>query len=72
MEELLHEFETGPYEVLNYQVKTTDDGKVVIDLNENDLGRLPVENLETIEQLREALDKAEAYFKEAERRKEEF
>lgn len=71
MSELLHEFETGPYDVLNYQVKT-EDGKVVIEVNHNDLGRLKIENMETVNELREALNKAEAHFAEAQRREEEL
>lgn len=71
MSELLHEFQTGPYDVLNYQVKT-EDGKVVININHSDLGRLTIENMETVNELREALNKAEAHFKEAQRREEEL
>jgi len=70
-EDSLHSFETGPYEMLNYELKTKD-GKVIIEVNNSDLGRLVVEDQETIEELREGLDKAEIFFKEASRRKEEL
>lgn len=71
MSEKLHEFDTGPEEILEYTTKA-ENGKVVIDINENDLGRLTIENKETVEKLREALNKAEEFFIESERKKEEF
>lgn len=71
MSEILHEFKEGPYDVLDFKVKTKD-GKVVIELNDGDLGRLPIENLDTVEELREALDKVEHHLMESERRKEEL
>lgn len=71
MTELLYSFEEGPYELLDFEVKA-DDGNVIIEINGGDLGRLPIENLETVYELREALEKAEAHFKELERRKEEL
>jgi hypothetical protein len=71
MSETIDEFKTGPYEILNYKMKT-DEGKIVIELNENDLGRLPIENMETVEELREALDQAEEFFIEQKRRGEEL
>lgn len=71
MSETLFQFEEGPYEILDYQVKT-HDGKVIIEVNDGDLGRLPIENMETVRQLREALLKVETHFKEVERRGEEL
>jgi hypothetical protein len=71
MTEVLHEFKEGPYDLLNFTVKTKD-GKVIIEVNDGDLGRLPIEDMETVEQLREALMKAEEHFTELERRKEEL
>jgi bifunctional DNA-binding transcriptional regulator/antitoxin component of YhaV-PrlF toxin-antitoxin module len=71
MTEILHEFKQGPYDVLEFTVKT-DDGKALIEINEGDLGRLPIENVETVEELREALEKVEMHLKEMERRKEEL
>lgn len=71
MAETLYEFSEGPYNILNYTVET-DDGKVVIEVNGSDLGRLPIENMETVEQLREALEKVEAHLKERARRQEEL
>lgn len=71
MSETIDEFKTGPYNILDYSMKT-EDGKIVIELNENDLGRLPIENMETVEKLREALDRAEEFFIEQKRRGEEL
>ena len=71
MSEILHEFKEGPYDVLEFKVKTKD-GKAVIEINDGDLGRLPIENLDTVEQLRESLEKVEHHLAEAERRKEEL
>lgn len=71
MTEILHEFKQGPYDVLEFTVKT-DDGRAIIEINDGDLGRLPVENLETVEELREALEKVEMHLKEMERRQEEL
>ncbi|MFB6244923.1 MAG: hypothetical protein ABEJ03_01095 [Candidatus Nanohaloarchaea archaeon] len=71
MTELLHDFETGPYELLEFS--TVFDGqKAVIEINEGDLGRLPIESLETVEKLREALEQVELELKERERRNEEL
>ncbi len=70
-EDSLHSFETGPYEMLNYEMKTKD-GKVIIDVNNGDLGRLVLEDREAVDQLREGLNKAEIFFKENARRKEEL
>ncbi|MFB6191395.1 MAG: hypothetical protein ABEJ07_02055 [Candidatus Nanohaloarchaea archaeon] len=71
MSETLFHFEEGPYEILDYEIKT-HDGKVVIEVNGGDLGRLPIENMETVRQLREALLEVEAHFKEVQRRSEEL
>ncbi|MFB6190791.1 MAG: hypothetical protein ABEJ91_04440 [Candidatus Nanohaloarchaea archaeon] len=71
MSETLFQFEEGPYDILGYEIKTKD-GKVVIEVNDGDLGRLPIENMETVRQLREALLEVEAHFKEVERRSEEL
>jgi len=71
MSEQLDGFERGPYNILNYAA-TMEDGKAIISINDGDLGRLPVEDLKTVEKLRETLDKIEAEMKEAERRKEEL
>lgn len=70
-EEVLYEFKEGPYDVLEFKV-VRKDSKVVIYLNDGDLGRLPIENLHTVERLREALERVEAELKESERRKEEL
>lgn len=67
--EKLHEFKEGPYEVLEYSVEM-EDGKAYIKVNDGDLGRLPIENLETVEQLRESLDQVEAELKKVRRRQE--
>lgn len=71
MSETLYRFEKGPYDILDYHVKE-DDGKAVIELNGNDLGRLPIEDLETVEELRQALDEVEHFLKEKKRREEEL
>jgi bifunctional DNA-binding transcriptional regulator/antitoxin component of YhaV-PrlF toxin-antitoxin module len=71
MTEILHEFKEGPYDVLEFKVKT-DDGRAIITINDGDLGRLPIENLDTVEELREALEKVELHLQEMERRKEEL
>ena len=71
MADKLHEFVTGPEEILEYTTKA-EKGKIIIEINDNDLGRLTIENKETVEKLREALNKAEEFFIESERRQEEF
>lgn len=71
MADTLFQFEQGPYNLLDYTIET-DEGRVVVELNDGDLGRLPIEDLETVEKLREALDHVEAYLKQRERRKEEL
>lgn len=71
MSDTLHRFEEGPYDILDYHVKKDDD-KVVIELNGGDLGRLPIEDLDTIEELRTALEEAEHFLKEKKRREEEL
>lgn len=71
MSDLLYEFKEGPYDILNFTVEA-DEGKVVIEINEGDLGRLPIEDLETVEELREALDRVESHLKQLERRGEEL
>lgn len=71
MSEQLHSFEVGPYEVMKYTTEMKDD-KAVIEVNGGDLGRLPIENMETVEQLREALEKVELELMEKERRGEEL
>lgn len=71
MSESIHSFELGPYRLLEYET-IMKDGKAYIELNQGDLGRLPIEDLQTVEKLREALDKVELEMKESERRKEEL
>jgi|APHM01.1.fsa_nt_gi hypothetical protein len=69
MTEQIHSFSTGPYQVLDYTT-TQEEDKVVVSLNDDDLGRLPIENLETVEKLREALNHAEESIKDMNRSKE--
>lgn len=71
MNEILHEFKQGPYDVLEFTVEEKD-GKAVIEINDGDLGRLPIEDLETVEELRNSLDKVEKVLEEKNRRQEEF
>jgi hypothetical protein len=70
-EELLYDFNGGPYEVLDFKV-VERNGKAVIEVNDGELGRLPVEDLETVEQLRNALDKIETFLEAKKRRKQEL
>lgn len=71
MTETIYEFVEGPYDLLNFTVKA-DEGKAIIEINGGDLGRLPIENLETVQRLREGLEKIEEYLEELERKKEEL
>ncbi len=71
MAETLFDFKQGPYDILEYNIQT-EDGKVIIEVNDGDLGRLPIEDMETVEKLREALDHVEVQFKEWQRRQEEL
>jgi len=71
MTETLYEFKEGPYDVLEFTVKT-DDGKAVVAINDGDLGRLPIEDLDTVEELRNALNEVEEFLEEVERRQEEL
>ena len=71
MSDTIYEFKEGPYDLLNFTVKT-EKGKAVIEINGGDLGRLPIENLETVQRLREGLEKVEEYLEELERKKEEL
>jgi bifunctional DNA-binding transcriptional regulator/antitoxin component of YhaV-PrlF toxin-antitoxin module len=71
MTETLYEFKQGPYDVLEFTVKTKD-GKAVVAINDGDLGRLPIEDLETVEELRNALNEVEEFLEEVERRREEL
>ena len=70
-EELVYEFNDGPYDVLNYSVKM-EDGKAVIDLNDNDLGRITIESVEAVEELQSALEMVKEELQEVERRQEEL
>lgn len=69
--ESIYSFEDGPYKVLNYEV-LKKDGKFFIEINGGDLGRLPIESTDAVEELREALNLVEEEFEEIERRKEEL
>lgn len=69
--ESIYSFEDGPYKVLNYEV-LQKDGKFFIEVNGSDLGRLPIESMDAVEELREALDRIESELAEIERRKEEL
>ncbi|MFB6145652.1 MAG: hypothetical protein ABEJ99_04060 [Candidatus Nanohaloarchaea archaeon] len=71
MSEVLYEFKEGPYDVLDYKITRKDD-RIIISINDGDLGRLPIEDIDAVDHLREALDKIEQDFKEAQRRKEEL
>ena len=71
MSEKIYEFNEGPYDVLEFEVFEKDD-KVVVEINGGDLGRLPIESLKTVEELRNSLDKIEKVLEEKKRRQEEF
>ncbi|MFB6200027.1 MAG: hypothetical protein ABEJ83_04050 [Candidatus Nanohaloarchaea archaeon] len=70
-DDILFEFSEGPHEMLTFRFKEKN-GKVVIDINDGDLGRLPLEDLKTVKSLREGLERVEEFFKEQERRSEEL
>lgn len=70
-EDVLYSFEDGPYEILNYVAKKKD-GKVVIEVNEGDLGRLTIESLDAVEELKDMLDDVEEFIRESNRKKEEL
>ncbi len=69
--ESIYKFEDGPYKVLNYEV-IEKGGKFYIEVNGGDLGRLPIESMDAVEELRESLNMLEEEFDEKERRKEEL
>lgn len=71
MSELVYEFKDGPYDVLNYTIKM-DEGKAVIEINDNDLGRITLESVEAAEELQTALDRVKEELQEVERRQEEL
>ncbi|MFP4038385.1 MAG: hypothetical protein ACLFTA_01220 [Candidatus Nanohaloarchaea archaeon] len=69
--ESIYSFEDGPYKVLNYEVIQKKD-RFFIEVNGGDLGRLPIESMDAVEELRESLEKIEAELKEMKRRNEEL
>ncbi|MFO7793624.1 MAG: hypothetical protein R6V35_01475 [Candidatus Nanohaloarchaea archaeon] len=69
--ESIYSFEDGPYKVMNYEV-IQKEGKFYIEVNGGDLGRLPIESMDAVEELRESLNLLEEKFDEKERRKEEL
>jgi len=71
MSEELDRFESGPYEVMEYVTEMKDD-KAVIEINEGEMGRMPIEDIETVENLRESLSKIELVLEEKNRKKEEL
>lgn len=71
MSEELYSFEQGPYEILDFEIKG-DEGRAVITVNEGDLGRLVIEDIDTVEELRKGLDEVEKFLEEHKRRQEEL
>lgn len=71
MADILYKFKEGPHNILEFKVKS-EEGKAIVEINNGDLGRLPIEDMATVEELRESLDKVEAFLAEQERRKEEL
>lgn len=69
--ESIYSFEDGPYKVMNYEV-IQKEGKFYIEVNGGDLGRLPIESMDAVEELRESLNLLEEKFEEKERRNEEL
>lgn len=69
--ESIYSFEDGPYDILNYEV-IQKEGRFYIEVNDGDLGRLPIESTDAVEELREALERVEEELAERERRKEEL
>ncbi len=69
--ESIYSFEDGPYKVMNYEV-IEKNGKFYIEVNGGDLGRLPIESMDAVEELRESLNLLEEEFEEKERRNEEL
>ncbi len=69
--ESVYSFEDGPYKVMNYEV-LKKEGKFFLEVNCGDLGRLPIESMDAVEELRESLDLIEEELEEIERRKEEL
>jgi hypothetical protein len=56
MGEILHKFEDGPYDVLEYTTEFDDD-RVILKTNNGDLGRIVLESPEAIEKLTQGLEK---------------
>lgn len=57
--------------MLEYNVEG-EDGKAVLTVNQGDLGRIVIEDLDTVEELREALTEVEKFLNEHQRRQEEL
>ena len=71
MSETIYEFEDGPYDVMEFKVEEKD-GKAIIEVNDGSLGRLTIESLDAVNELRNALDIVEKVIEERNRRQEEF
>lgn len=71
MSETIYEFEDGPYDVMEFSVEEKD-GKAIIEVNDGGLGRLSIESLEAVDELRHALDIVEKVIEERNRRQEEL
>lgn len=69
--DLLFEFTDGPNDVMTYRFKAKN-GKVILDINDGDLGRITMENLRAVEELNEGLERVEEFFKEQKRHNEEL
>lgn len=70
-DDILFEFTEGSHDTMTFRFKEKN-GDVIIDINHGDLGRLPVENMRMVEEIREGLERAEEFFIEQERRNEEL
>ncbi len=65
------DFSTGPYSLLEYSVSRSDK-RFYIEVKDGELGRIPVENQETVENLINLLEKLRQEMKEQVRQREEL
>ena len=71
MTEKLHQFSDGPYDVLKYTT-SVENGEIVIEVNDGDLGRIKLESVEAVEHLTDGLQQALERLVKEERRGQEL
>ena len=71
MTEELHHFSDGTYDVLKYTT-SVENGEIVIEVNDGDLGRIKLESVEAVEQLTDGLQQALERLVKEERRGQEL